>query len=172
MRESVRGASPLVLAAVLLASAAASPSTAAEPSGAFVDPRLGPLVRRTVGRAAERLGMPGCSEVLHDFADGRTGLPLAETLASSGRTASSFVATLRFYDADHMTQCRAKTWAWVPMGGDVVFVCKARFEKLVKKDEWLATNVLVHETLHTLGLGEDPPSSEEITAAVIRRCGR
>jgi hypothetical protein len=32
------------------------------------------------------------------------------------------------------------------------------------------TNVLIHETLHTLGLGEDPPSSTEITKVVLRHC--
>ncbi len=31
---------------------------------------------------------------------------------------------------------------------------------------------LIHEILHTLGLGENPPSSREITARVLARCGR
>jgi hypothetical protein len=30
---------------------------------------------------------------------------------------------------------------------------------------------VIHETLHTLGLGENPPSSAEIDSAVARRCG-
>lgn len=139
----------------------------------LVDPRLGPVVHRTVERAAARLSDPACAAVLHDFLDARTGRPLAETLASSGRTPSGFLASLRFVDADHMVQCRYRTpWAFIPVGGDVVFVCRSRFLALVKKNEWLAGNVLVHETLHSLGLGENPPRSEEITEAVARRCGR
>ena len=31
--------------------------------------------------------------------------------------------------------------------------------------------ILIHETLHTLGLGENPPSSREITSRVLARCG-
>jgi hypothetical protein len=30
---------------------------------------------------------------------------------------------------------------------------------------------LIHEVLHTLGLGENPPSSAEITERVLRHCG-
>jgi hypothetical protein len=30
--------------------------------------------------------------------------------------------------------------------------------------------MVIHEMLHTLGLGEDPPSSFEITERVRRRC--
>ena len=141
--------------------------------GLLVEARLGQLVHRTVERAANRLAEPGCALVLGDFTDARSGRPLSATLAASGRTASSFLSSLRFVDADHMIQCRRRpAYAWVPVGGDVVFVCRSRFESLVRKDEWLAGSVLVHESLHSLGLGENPPSSEEITMAVVRRCGR
>jgi hypothetical protein len=176
MRESVRGASRPVLVAAFLAPLLTIPAPTAraeDASGFQVDARLGPLVRRAVRHASERLSAPGCARLLSDFDDVRTGRPLAETLAGSGRTPSTLFASLRFYDADHMVQCRWRnTWAWLPVGGDVVFVCQGRFNALAKKDEWLAGNILVHEALHSLGLGENPPSSEEITAAVIDRCGR
>jgi hypothetical protein len=32
-------------------------------------------------------------------------------------------------------------------------------------------NTLIHEMLHSLGLGENPPSSGEINGQVMRRCG-
>ena len=176
MRESVRGASRRARHAALLVAllaTAALPASAESSSALLVDPRLGPLVHRTVERAAERFATPGCGALLTDFTDVRSGQPLAETLAATGRTATGFLASLRFLDADHMVQCRQRAaWAWVPVGSDVVFVCRSRFEKLVRKDEWLAANILVHEALHSLGLGENPPSSEEITQAVVRRCGR
>lgn len=176
MRESVRGvvrtARTAGLAALLLCGVA-RPVHAESALLPLVDPRLGPVVHRTIERAAARLADPSCAAVLHDFVDFRSGRPLAETLAATGRTPSEFLASLRFIDADHMAPCRLRTpWAWVPVGGDAVFVCKGRFLSLVKKSEWLAGNVLVHETLHALGLGENPPRSEEITEAVARRCGR
>ena len=30
---------------------------------------------------------------------------------------------------------------------------------------------MIHEFLHTLGLGENPPTSQEITERVSNRCG-
>jgi hypothetical protein len=176
MREPLRGVSRTAFLAGLLVQFLAVPAPAAraaDGSSPYVDARLGALVRRAVERASERLATPGCSLLLMDFVDGRTGRPLAETLAASGRTPSTLFASLQFYDADHMVQCRWRnTWAWLAVGGDVVFVCQGRFNVLARKDQWLAANILVHEALHSLGLGENPPTSEEITAAVIRRCGR
>jgi hypothetical protein len=34
----------------------------------------------------------------------------------------------------------------------------------------MAEVYVIHEMLHTLGLGENPPSSQEITQAVVKRC--
>lgn len=176
MREPVQRVVPSHLLAAFVASLLATsshPAPAEGVPGPLVEARLGQLVHRTVERAGNRLAEPACAQVLDDFTDVRSGRPLSATLAASGRTASSFLPSLRFVDADHMVQCRRRpAYAWVPVGGNVVFVCRSRFEALVKKDEWLAGNVLVHESLHSLGLGENPPSSEEITMAVVSRCGR
>ena len=38
-------------------------------------------------------------------------------------------------------------------------------------DPGIAANVVIHEMLHTLGLEENPPTSEEITRQVVKRCG-
>jgi hypothetical protein len=37
-------------------------------------------------------------------------------------------------------------------------------------DRPLAESAIIHEFLHTLGLGEDPPSSREISSRVMRQC--
>ena len=34
-----------------------------------------------------------------------------------------------------------------------------------------AEAVIIHETLHSLGLGENPPSSQAITHRVLQQCG-
>jgi len=41
----------------------------------------------------------------------------------------------------------------------------------VRNDPAYAEMILIHELLHTLGLGENPPTSLEITARVTERCG-
>jgi len=38
------------------------------------------------------------------------------------------------------------------------------------ENPWLSEFMVIHEMLHTLGLGENPPSSFEITEQVMRRC--
>jgi hypothetical protein len=41
-----------------------------------------------------------------------------------------------------------------------------------RRDPGLTAALIIHEELHSLGLGENPPSSQAITAQVIARCGR
>ena len=40
-----------------------------------------------------------------------------------------------------------------------------------KSSDYLDTLTLIHEMLHSLGLGENPPSTTEINGQVLRRCG-
>jgi hypothetical protein len=41
---------------------------------------------------------------------------------------------------------------------------------VVQLNEAVAEATVIHEALHTLGLGENPPTSREITAGVLKRC--
>jgi hypothetical protein len=50
----------------------------------------------------------------------------------------------------------------------VVFICFRQLS-LLRREEQEA--VLIHEMLHSLGLGENPPESVAITAQVLKRCG-
>ena len=52
----------------------------------------------------------------------------------------------------------------------MVYVCGRAFKKLADRNPVMAQAVVIHEALHTLGLGENPPSSTEITARVLARC--
>ena len=54
-------------------------------------------------------------------------------------------------------------------GSKVVYVCPEQFRK-VSRQPRKAQATVIHELLHTLGLGENPPSSREITRRVIERC--
>ena len=50
-----------------------------------------------------------------------------------------------------------------------VWVC-GRFPATQVREPAMAESLLIHEMLHTLGLGENPPSSLEITRRVSDRC--
>ena len=50
-----------------------------------------------------------------------------------------------------------------------VLVCPA-FAAVQRSQPSLAESLVIHEVLHTLGLGENPPSSAEITQRVEERC--
>jgi hypothetical protein len=52
-----------------------------------------------------------------------------------------------------------------------VVVCKP-FLRTVDRERATAEVYVIHEMLHTLGLGENPPRSQQITQAVKRRCAR
>lgn len=174
MAGRARGPSLLRVFAAAAALLLPGAAVGAEPSPLpEIDPRLGGYVAEIVARAARRFDGPGCSGLLFDFDDVRTGRPLAETLRASGKTAGEHFTSIRFYSGDERVQCRwRETWAWAAVGSGAVFVCRGRFTALARKSEAAAANILVHEALHTLGLGENPPGSREITAAVHERCGR
>ena len=109
MPNAVRGVPGAVRAstlALLVLCALARPVHADQGLLPAVDPRLGPDFGRVVDGAAARLSDPGCAAVLGDFDDSRTGRPLAETLAASGRSPAELLSSLSFLDADHMVQCR------------------------------------------------------------------
>ena len=60
-----------------------------------------------------------------------------------------------------------------------VFVCptgvghnNGRFAGIQVQEPAVAEYMVIHEFLHTLGLGENPPTSFEITAQVRERCRR
>jgi hypothetical protein len=127
-------------------------------------------VRRMVEHAAERLARPECGRVLSELRDER-GQVLQANLDATGLDARSYMLQhIFFYDADERSVCRRSgVVAYTIPGSRVVRVCP-RFPSLRGKRLDLTWAVLIHETLHTLGLGENPPSSTEITQVVLRHC--
>jgi hypothetical protein len=66
---------------------------------------------------------------------------------------------------------RGRTLAVTAPGSRAVWVCP-QFALEQRRDPGLAEVTLLHEALHSLGLGEDPPSAAEITSRIVTRCGR
>lgn len=119
--------------------------------------------------AMQRLAMPQCQQLLEDFSD-QAGRALRVTVAASGKSAGDLLADLYFADGDDTPQCRSRSvlMAFTEPGSHVVHVCGKRFVQTA--DRRGLEIVLIHELLHALGLGENPPTSWQITNAVMNRC--
>ena len=127
-------------------------------------------VRRAVEGAAELLAHPACAAVLDDFRDG-SGRPLRARLAALEVDPATYARMVLFYDGSSEAPCRRpRVNAFTVPGSRIVHACPA-LGSLVASQPAEAEAVVVHEILHTLGLEENPPSGEEISAAVSRRCG-
>ena len=127
-------------------------------------------VRLAVGGAASRLESDRCQEVLTRFRD-RSGQTLRTNLEAVGQTPSGYLERVWFYPGSHLAACQSRrVYAVTSPGSHVVFICLPQF----RNHQWAAGAdaevVIIHEMLHSLGLGEDPPSTEQITYEVQRAC--
>jgi hypothetical protein len=126
-------------------------------------------VRRAVHAAARRLAQPSCAAVLTDFRD-HEGRPLRDHLRDLDLDAPTYARMVLFYDGSNDSPCRRpRTYAFTVPGSRFVRTCP-NLGSLVASAPAEAEAVVIHEILHTLGLEENPPRSEDITAAVVKRC--
>jgi hypothetical protein len=124
-----------------------------------------------LGRAARWLEQPGCRGLFTAFRDPR-GRPLAERLSDFGVEPGGYLKLIVFADGRDLASCRRGSVLAVTMPGSrVVFVCGREFTRAWSRQSRHAAAVPLHEALHSLGLAEDPPTSAEIDAEVLRRCG-
>ncbi|MFI5198532.1 MAG: hypothetical protein ACHQJD_07930 [Thermoanaerobaculia bacterium] len=129
------------------------------------------LVANASERAATKLRRPECQEVLSDFRDAG-GRRLSLVLEDRGLSANAFLASLVFVDGRATPLCATgRAAAGANPGSVFIGVCKETFARIAREDPGLAANAIIHEMLHALGLGENPPTSEEITRQVVKRCG-
>jgi hypothetical protein len=162
----------LLVLALSALGAAAEPPEAKEAYRIRVPHRAGTAVRRAVFSVKRRLADGECRRVLSDFNSRALGRPLGDVLDSRGLTAEAHLETLVFKDGSGKRTCASpEILAFTQVDGDTVYVCAAQFTRAVESDPAFADVVLIHELLHTLGLGENPPTSREITARVAQRCG-
>lgn len=129
------------------------------------------VVARAIDGASRRLEDARCRGMLSTFHD-PDGKTLADVLAALGRSGRDHLGHLFFYSGDDRIQCRGAVLAWTEPRSRVVYVCPDRFRAAHALDPARAESVILHEMLHTLGLGEDPPTSTEITARVEAACRR
>ncbi len=128
-----------------------------------------PELRWARARARERLGRPDCQAVLADF-ESVNGGRLDLVLRSTGRTAQEQLDLLVLESGLGRPLCdRRVSMAFTQVGSTVVSVCLRPFTLLPPAEQ---DAVLIHEMLHSLGLGENPPESVAITQRVLGRCRR
>jgi hypothetical protein len=122
--------------------------------------------------AAKRLQKPECQQIFGEFKD-QEGRTLQDNLDTLGDSGASFIERLLFYEAGGHQRCKSGlTLALTTPGSRVVLICGEAFRKAAQNDPGLAEVVIIHEALHCLGLGENPPTSHEITKQVLKRCRR
>jgi hypothetical protein len=125
----------------------------------------GMAVRRALLSAERRLADPRCRLVFSEFR-------LREVLERLGRTPAEHLGSLIFQDGTAKRACASPSiLAFTSPGSPTVYVCGSQFIQAARAEPAYAEMVLIHEMLHTLGLGENPPTSGEITARVTELCG-
>jgi hypothetical protein len=122
--------------------------------------------------AQGRLRSGSCQQLLDGYRDAR-GRLLRENLAPLAMEPADYLTLLVIVDGGERgsgSLCRTRGVAAVTEpNGRVVYVCGGAFRALSQAHR---EHVLIHEMLHSLGLGENPPSAREINASVWARCGR
>lgn len=131
-----------------------------------------PILVWALDGAARRLESPRCQAVFADFHDDR-GRPLHARLADLGVSGPAYLELVLFYDGTGTRTCnREGVLAFTAPGHRAVYVCRELFQREWRAESRYAEIILIHEMLHTLGLGENPPSSRAITSHVLRSCAR
>ena len=160
------------VAVVLLVALAQDPR--ATPRVQVADSVVQQQIRGAILGARLRLERPECQRVLIDFRDG-DGRPLLDRLEELRIPAADYLYDrVWFVDGADTPHCQrdGRTAAFTVPGHKVVRVCTARFRSSFAHELVAAEMILIHEMLHTLGLGENPPTSREITEQVRKRCGK
>jgi hypothetical protein len=126
-------------------------------------------IQAALNAAYRKLRKADCQHLLDDFQD-QEGRTLRTNLESFGVGPAEYLSLIRYRDGRDLEsgRCGSGPAAVTHVGDRVVYVCGAHFRAL---SPGLRANTLIHEMLHSLGLGENPPSSRHINGQVVRRCG-
>ena len=135
--------------------------------------RLTPLsqttVRHAIDLARAKLALPDCSNIYGDF-ELQPGVTPRTELERMGIGPEQFLETLVFIGGSQDSLCRSGRAVLTAIPGSrVIRVCPG-FARFQLQQPGLAASLIIHESLHALGLGENPPSGRDITQRIERRC--
>ena len=170
---------PLIFVALLflaspLPSASANPATPVAKDRwlriKIADPLARHAVRGALDGATSWLADGRCETLLSEFRTDE-GRPLVERLEATGVNCEIYLGTILFEDGSSVGRCvGGQTLAFTTPGSRVVYICASQFAHAWITRPALAKAIIIHEALHTLGLGENPPSSDFITQRVMVVC--
>ncbi len=148
----------------------ALPGAAAERPAAGARNYHGPgraWTQRALDEAISLLQKPECQLVFGDFSDA-DGVLLGTKLRDLGLKAEEYlIKGMWFVDGNRDRQCQiSNVAAYTQRNSRVVSVCPAR----LSNERANGALVIIHEMLHSLGLGENPPTPQQITKKVLDRC--
>jgi hypothetical protein len=78
---------------------------------------------------------------------------------------------ITFIDDSRHNLCARGALFFTTPNSRVVRVCVDELKRVKTNQPQYVVASVIHEILHTLGLGESPPSPAAITARVAARCG-
>ena len=134
------------------------------------DPYTRDAARRAVRGASQWLAQPECQTLFVEFKDERQ-LPLTERLRELDTDAQGYLRMVVFVDGGESETCkRHGVLAFTTKGSRVISLCGRDFERAWRRDPREVQATIIHELLHSLGLGENPPSPRAITWRVQRVC--
>jgi len=150
--------------------AVAAPAMGEGARRASLTPRDAAAVERAREGAARRLEDAECRRVLSDFHDAQ-GRTIEANLDKWERVPAEYLRILPFVDGFGESLCsRGRVMLVSTPNVPRVIVCPG-FARVQRDQPGVAESLVIHEVLHTLGLGENPPTSAEITQRVETRCG-
>jgi hypothetical protein len=126
-------------------------------------------VRRALDLALAMLASPDCAGIYSEFRrpDGRTP---RDELERMGIGPEEFLESLVFTDGSREAVCRrGQAVMTATPGRALIYVCPG-FADFQLRSAHKSAAVIIHESLHALGLGENPPRSSDITRRVERSC--
>jgi hypothetical protein len=127
--------------------------------------------RNALDLAWERLAGTECAGVTSTFTD-EAGRPLDERLRAVAVDLQTYLTMLVFIDGSREAPCVTGVVAFTTPGSRVIRLCVDALKLTWQQDREHSAASFIHELLHTLGLGENPPSSAEITKRVLAACRR
>ena len=120
--------------------------------------------------ASRWLARPKCQTLFLEFKDERN-LPLTAKLRELDTDPEGYLRMVLFLDGAQSATCRRHgVLAFTAQGSRVVYLCGRDFERAWRRDVAEVQATVIHELLHSLGLGENPPSPRAITHRIQQLC--
>ncbi len=125
---------------------------------------------RALEGASRWLARPKCQTLFLEFKDERN-LPLTARLGELDTDPEGYLRMVLFLDGAQSATCgRHGVLAFTAQGSRVVYLCGRDFERASRRDVAEVQATVIHELLHSLGLGENPPPARAITHRIQQLC--